>query len=156
MPAAHTLFQVKSLALIARHYSGLHSRPRSVPELKMDRTSVFAFVGEEAPKGCVGDYGLTTDPRHSNLPPAQPRGPLVHRLRILKFREAQEIPMGLSQFSHIFADEPGSWESRGGALLSAGIDRLTRCKRPNQRIVIIGTRRAPVHLRLHSWWLRTS
>ena len=68
------------------------------------------------------------------------------RLRILS--SSGKRAMGLSQFSHIFADEPGSWESRGGALLWQALTGSLG-KRPNQRIVIIGTR-APSET--GSWW----
>ena len=56
--------------------------------------------------------------------------------------------MGLSQFSTIWADEPGSWESRGGALMWDAL-RGSLGKRPGQRLVLIGTR-APAATA--SWW----
>ena len=56
--------------------------------------------------------------------------------------------MGLAQFGTIFADEPGSWEARGGALMFDAL-RQSLGKRPNQRLVLIGTR-APAEP--GSWW----
>ena len=46
--------------------------------------------------------------------------------------------MGLSQFSTIYADEPGSWEIRGGALMWDAL-RQSLGKRPGQRLLLIGT-----------------
>ena len=68
------------------------------------------------------------------------------RLRILS--SSGKRAFGLSQFSHIFADEPGSWESRGGQLLWQALTGSLG-KRPGQRIVVIGTR-APAEA--GSWW----
>lgn len=48
----------------------------------------------------------------------------------------------------ILADEPGSWEARGGALMWDAI-RTALGKRPGQRLLLIGTR-APAEA--GSWW----
>ena len=68
------------------------------------------------------------------------------RLRILS--SSGKRAMGLSQFSTIFADEPGAWESRGGALLWQALTGSLG-KRAGQRVVVIGTR-APAEA--GSWW----
>ena len=68
------------------------------------------------------------------------------RLRILS--SSGKRAMGLSQFSTIFADEPGSWEVRGGALMYDAL-RQSLGKLPGQRLVLIGTR-APAEV--GSWW----
>ena len=56
--------------------------------------------------------------------------------------------MGLSQFSTIFADEPGAWASREGTLMFDAL-RGSLGKRPGQRLFLIGTR-APAEEA--SWW----
>ena len=68
------------------------------------------------------------------------------RLRILS--SSGKRAMGLAQFSTIFADEPGSWEVRGGALMWDAL-RQSLGKLPGQRLILIGTR-APAEL--GSWW----
>ena len=47
--------------------------------------------------------------------------------------------LGLSQFSMIIADEPASWEERGGRLLFDAV-RQSLGKLPHQRVLLIGTR----------------
>ena len=56
--------------------------------------------------------------------------------------------MGLAQFSTICADEPGSWEARGGALMWDAL-RQSLGKREGQRLLLIGTR-APAEV--GTWW----
>lgn len=56
--------------------------------------------------------------------------------------------MGLSQFHTIMADEPGSWEARGGALMYDAL-RTSLGKLPEQRLLLIGTR-APAEQ--DGWW----
>ena len=68
------------------------------------------------------------------------------RLRILS--SSGKRAMGLAQFSTIFADEPGAWEVRGGALMWDAL-RQSLGKRPGQRLVLIGTR-APAEI--GNWW----
>ena len=68
------------------------------------------------------------------------------KLRVLS--SSGKRAMGLSQFSTIFADEPGSWEARGGALMFDAL-RQSLGKRPGQRLLLIGTR-APAED--GSWW----
>ena len=68
------------------------------------------------------------------------------RLRVLS--SSGKRAMGLSQFSTIFGDEPGSWEARGGALMFDAL-RQSLGKRAGQRLVLIGTR-APADI--GSWW----
>ena len=68
------------------------------------------------------------------------------RLRVLS--SSGKRAMGLSQFSTIFGDEPGSWEARGGALMFDAL-RQSLGKRAGQRLVLIGTR-APAEI--SSWW----
>ena len=68
------------------------------------------------------------------------------KLRILS--SSGKRAMGLSQFSTILADEPGSWESRGGALMWDAL-RQSLGKRTGQRLFLIGTR-APAEP--GSWW----
>ena len=68
------------------------------------------------------------------------------RLRVLS--SSGKRAMGLSQFSTIYADEPASWESRGGALMWDAL-RQSLGKRPGQRLLLIGTR-APAEA--GSWW----
>ena len=68
------------------------------------------------------------------------------RLRILS--SSGKRAMGLAQFSTIFADEPGSWEVRGGALMWDAL-RQSLGKLPGQRLVLIGTR-APAEI--GNWW----
>ena len=68
------------------------------------------------------------------------------RLRVLS--SSAKRAMGLSQFSTIYGDEPGSWESRGGALMFDAL-RQSLGKRPGQRLVLIGTRSPSEE---GSWW----
>ncbi len=68
------------------------------------------------------------------------------RLRILS--SSGRRAMGLANFSTIFADEPGAWEERGGALMYDAL-RTSLGKQPGQRLVLIGTR-APAPE--GSWW----
>ena len=68
------------------------------------------------------------------------------RLRILS--SSGKRAMGLAQFSIILADEPGSWEVRGGQLMWDAL-RQSLGKREGQRLVLIGTR-APAEIA--SWW----
>ena len=68
------------------------------------------------------------------------------KLRILS--SSGKRAMGLANFSTIFADEPGSWEARGGQLLWDAI-RTSLGKQDGQRLVLIGTR-APAPI--DSWW----
>ena len=68
------------------------------------------------------------------------------RLRVLS--SSGKRAMGLSQFSTIFADEPGSWESRGGAVMWDAL-RQSLGKREGQRLLLIGTR-SPAED--GSWW----
>ena len=56
--------------------------------------------------------------------------------------------MGFANFSCIFADEPGSWEARGGSLLWDAL-RTSLGKQSGQRLILIGTR-APSAA--DSWW----
>ena len=68
------------------------------------------------------------------------------KLRVLS--SSGKRAMGLSQFHTIYADEPGSYEVRGGALMFDAL-RQSLGKRPGQRLVMIGTR-APSED--GSWW----
>ena len=68
------------------------------------------------------------------------------KLRILS--SSGKRAMGLANFATIFADEPGAWEVRGGALMWDAL-RTSLGKRPGQRVVLIGTR-APAED--GSWW----
>ena len=68
------------------------------------------------------------------------------KLRVLS--SSAKRAMGLSQFSAIYADEPGAWENRGGALMWDAL-RQSLGKLPGQRLVLIGTR-APADA--GAWW----
>ena len=68
------------------------------------------------------------------------------KLRVLS--SSGKRAMGLSQFHTIYADEPGSYEVRGGALMYDAL-RLSIGKLPGQRLVLIGTR-APAEE--GGWW----
>ena len=68
------------------------------------------------------------------------------KLRVLS--SSGKRAMGLSQFHTIYADEPASYEVRGGALMFDAL-RQSLGKRPGQRLVTIGTR-APSED--GSWW----
>ena len=59
------------------------------------------------------------------------------RLRILS--SSGKRAMGLVGFSTIFADEPGTWEERGGALMRDAL-RTSLGKQPERRLILIGTR----------------
>ena len=72
--------------------------------------------------------------------------PTKTKLRVLS--SSGKRAMGLSQFGTIYADEPGSWEARGGALMWDAL-RQSLGKRPGQRLLLIGTR-APAED--GSWW----
>ena len=72
--------------------------------------------------------------------------PTGTKLRILSSNAKRA--MGLAQFSTVFGDEPGSWEERGGTLMYHAL-RQSLGKRPNQRLVLIGTR-APAPA--DGWW----
>ena len=71
------------------------------------------------------------------------------RLRVLS--SSARRAMGLSQFSTIFADEPGSWNEREGALMQIAL-LGSLGKREGQRLLVIGTR-APAEA--HTWWPET-
>ena len=60
------------------------------------------------------------------------------RFRVLS--SSGKRALGLSQFSLIMADEPASWEIRGGELLAQAITGSLG-KLPEQRVLYIGTRR---------------
>lgn len=68
------------------------------------------------------------------------------KLRILS--SSAKRAMGLQKFSTIFADEPASWEDRGGALMYRAL-RQSLGKREGQRLVLTGTR-SPAEP--GSWW----
>ena len=68
------------------------------------------------------------------------------KLRVLS--SSGKRAMGLANFSTIYADEPGSWELRGGQLMHDAL-RQSLGKRLGQRLVLIGTR-APAPD--GSWW----
>ena len=68
------------------------------------------------------------------------------KLRVLS--SSGKRAMGLSQFHTIFADEPASWEVRGGALMFDAL-RQSLGKRPGQRLFLIGTRAPALP---HTWW----
>ena len=72
--------------------------------------------------------------------------PTGTKLRILS--SSGKRAMGLAQFSTIYADEPASWEERGGELMYHAL-RQSLGKRPGQRLVLIGTR-APAPA--DGWW----
>ena len=76
---------------------------------------------------------------------------VTHKATKAKFRilsSSGKRAMGLAQFSTIYADEPGAWESRGGALMWDAL-RTSLGKRPNQKILLIGTRSPAL---VGSWW----
>ena len=58
------------------------------------------------------------------------------KLRVLS--SSGKRAMGLSQFHTIYADEPGGYEVRGGALMFDAL-RQSLGKRSGQRLVMIGT-----------------
>ena len=68
------------------------------------------------------------------------------KLRVLS--SSGKRALGLSQFSTIYADEPASYEARGGALMWDAL-RQSLGKRAGQRLLLIGTR-APAEP--GSWW----
>ena len=68
------------------------------------------------------------------------------KLRILS--SSGKRAMGLANFSTIFADEPGSWTAREGALMFDAL-RQSLGKREGQRLIMIGTR-SPAEP--GSWW----
>ena len=68
------------------------------------------------------------------------------RLRILS--SSGKRAMGLVGFSTIFADEPGAWEERGGALMRDAL-RTSLGKQPERRLIRIGTRTPAAD---GSWW----
>ena len=68
------------------------------------------------------------------------------KLRVLS--SSGKRALGLSQFSTIYADEPASYEARGGALMWDAL-RQSLGKRDGQRLFLIGTR-APAEP--GSWW----
>ena len=68
------------------------------------------------------------------------------RLRILL--SSGKRAMGLAGFSTVYADEPGAWEERGGALMWDAL-RMSLGKLPDQRLILIGTRAPAAD---GSWW----
>ena len=78
--------------------------------------------------------------------PRVTHAPTGTKLRILS--SSAKRTMGLATFSTIYADEPASWEERGGELMYHAL-RQSLGKRPGQRLVLIGTR-APAPP--DSWW----
>ena len=77
---------------------------------------------------------------------------VTHKATMTKLRvlsSSAKRAMGLSQFSVIFADEPGSWEARGGTLMFDASAAESLGKRSGQRLFIVGTR-APAEP--GSWW----
>ena len=76
---------------------------------------------------------------------------VTHQASGAKFRilsSSGKRAMGLENFSTIYADEPGAWESRDGSTMWDAI-RTSLGKRPGQRLLLIGTR-APAEA--GSWW----
>ena len=72
--------------------------------------------------------------------------PTGTRLRALS--SSGKRAMGLSQFGLIIADEPGSWETRGGELMWDAL-RTSPGKLADQRVVLIGTRSPAAP---GTWW----
>ena len=102
---------------------------------------MLAFV-REALRDCLDDYRW----KDSSQRLAVTRKACGTRLRILS--SSAKRAMGLAQFSTVFADEPGSWENRGGTLMFHAL-RQSAGKRPGQRLVIAGTRAPSVR---GNWW----
>ena len=76
---------------------------------------------------------------------------VTHKASGSKFRilsSSGKRAMGLAGFSTIYADEPGAWEARGGALMWDAL-RTSLGKLRGQRFLLIGTR-APAEP--DSWW----
>ena len=76
---------------------------------------------------------------------------VTHKATGTKFRilsSSGKRAMGLANFSTIYADEPGSWEERGGKLMWDAL-RTSLGKQPGQRLLLIGTR-SPASP--DSWW----
>ena len=76
---------------------------------------------------------------------------VTHKMTMTKLRvlsSSGKRAMGLSQFHTIYADEPGSYEIRGGALMFDAL-RQSLGKLPGQRLCMIGTRSPAEEA---SWW----
>ena len=71
----------------------------------------------------------------------------MSKLRILS--SSGKRAMGLEGFSMILADEPGSWEARGGALMYDALRQSIGKRDIGQRLILIGTR-SPAEA--GGWW----
>ena len=76
---------------------------------------------------------------------------VTHQASGAKFRilsSSGKRALGLENFSTIYADEPGAWEARDGAMMFDAL-RTSLGKRAGQRLLLIGTRSPAA---AGSWW----
>lgn len=142
--AAKTWIASQLAALAMRPGSPLWERGVEVlgVSASLEQSRVFLGFVLEALRDVAGEYR----PLQSGQRLALTHKATGTRLRILS--SSGKRAMGLATFSTIFADEPGSWEVRGGALMWDAL-RQSLGKRSGQRLILIGTR-APAEA--GSWW----
>ena len=108
----------------------------------LEQSRVMLNFCREALADCEDDYRWLNSGQ---------RLAVTHKASGAKFRILSsdgKRALGLAQFSTIYADEPGSWHARGGALMYDAL-RQSLGKVEGQRLLIIGTR-APAET--GSWW----
>ena len=108
----------------------------------LEQSRVFLAMVREALQDVEDDYRWMTSGQRLQVT----HKATATRLRILS--SSGRRAMGLEGFSTIYADEPGAWEVRGGQLMFDAL-RQSLGKRPDQRLVLIGTR-SPSEP--GSWW----
>ena len=110
----------------------------------LEQSRVLLRMAREALADVAGDYRWLDSGQRLQV---------THKATLTKLRilsSSGKRAMGLEGFSMILADEPGSWEARGGALMYDAL-RTALGKREDvgQRLILIGTR-APADV--GSWW----
>ena len=109
--------------------------------MEQSRTMI-AFVKEALGEAAERDYGFTDSSQRL----AVTHKATKTRLRVLS--SDGKRAMGLANYKNILADEPGAWQTRGGALMWDAL-RQSLGKRADQRLLMIGTR-APGDP--NGWW----
>ena len=108
----------------------------------LEQSRVLLRMAREALADVEGDYRWLDSGQRLQV---------THKATLTKLRilsSSAKRAMGLEGFSMILADEPGSWEARGGALMWDAL-RQALGKRAGQRLVLIGTRSPAAP---GSWW----
>ncbi|MYF25503.1 MAG: hypothetical protein F4224_09490 [Nitrospira sp. SB0678_bin_10] len=108
----------------------------------LEQSRVLLGFLREALSDCEQDYRICDTSQ---------RQWIVHKrtnTRVRVLSSSGKRAMGLARFNLILCDEPGSWETRGGALLWDAL-KGSLGKRSGQKILIIGTK-SPAEP--NTWW----